>query len=289
MQRDLSVGIHLSETGAEAAFIQRRRQRVRRLAYAKAPGDQPFLDPVDPLALARTFKTLSKGLPKAARRADVPVLVSLPAPFVREDTLTFASFPDKIEEARNLVQMRMARETWAEADTISCTFQRLDKTDEGIRVLVRTMPLALRDEVEAAATAAGFHVTLLEGWSGLVLNQLSRAKLGDSGAFLWSDGRIWTLVCWSDATPEGFLESGWIEPVGKDVALKKIVRLVRSFQRSDELESIEFRVEAPELFFAALTALTALTAQQAAGDPKPVPAKLDGPPDFPAQRVAVWP
>ncbi len=281
MQGGLSLGIQLGRSGAEAALVHRAR-KARVLGAAAVQTSVSMLDPLDEAALATSFRALARQLPRAARRADVAVSVSLPDPLIREDVFDFAAFPEKDAEAAALVHQRAARETWAEADKICCSFQRLGAADGGARVLVRTMPRALRDAVEAAAGAAGFRVTQLDAWSGFLLRAMGRGKLPAAGAFLWADTQSWVLICWCDAQPEGFVESGTLSIETEDEVARKIVRLVRSYELARDLTDLQFAVEASERLMTRLSALTP------SGGTAPAPALLSGPRERPAERIAIW-
>ena len=160
------LGIALGRNGAEAALVLKGRRGPKVLGHALAASDAELLDPVDREALTSVFRDLVQRLPRLARRADVPLAVCLPEPMLTEDVLHFADFPAKADEAAQLVRARVMREAGeAKADPV-CSFDVIRRAEGDVAVRARSMPRRLRDAVEAAARAAGLHVTRLDGWAG---------------------------------------------------------------------------------------------------------------------------
>ncbi len=249
--RRTRLGIALTAEGSEAALVRMRGKRRKPKLLAGAQSDVALgrFDPKDPDIFARVFKELAKGLPHEARRADMPILVSLPDALVREDVLQFADFPEDANEAQDLIRMRLIRDGGGAFHDPVCTYQVIARGDQ-VTVRTRSIERSLRDVVEAGARAGGLHIWRMDGWFGFASVALD--GIAENGACVLSDGQSWSLACWASDTPEGFYESGWIGGSG-DALGERTTRLVQSFALRHKTKALTLVAAAPTVLLPQLS------------------------------------
>lgn len=244
------LGLWLHASGVEASLVRRRRrgwtedavQRIEESDLLEAQGRRA--------KLASTLSKCVSKLPRIARRADLSVAVALSDALVAEDVIKFADFPDAVAERAALVRHRVAREFGVPAEAIAVSHEVAAREADGVIVRARAMEAALRDDIEAAAAAAGLRPTRIDGWSGYASAAPDCASRA-SGAALWADGEGWTLLCWSPDDPAGFVQHG---PSDDDAAVD-ILRLVRSYGRAQSDAGEGLTVGAPQALTERLTSL----------------------------------
>jgi hypothetical protein len=239
-----SVGILLTEAGAEAVFLTRRRKGIRVLAGTRAEAPGPLWTG-DHSNLKPLFKKLAKSLPSDARRADVEHRVAVPDPLISEDRMVFRDLPKDEGEARELILWRIARERRRPAESLACAFQ-VERIEAGeARVLVRIADRAVVDAVLDAAGSVGFFPRRVDGWAGFGLNRAAHGSL--SGARLWSNGDWWTLMCWTDeGEGDALIHSEWIGGgLDTGATAEKATRLARSFALNAGVAKLRVDLEVP--------------------------------------------
>jgi hypothetical protein len=245
-----SLGIFLGRTGAEATFVEhRRRGAYTVLAQVRADAKGPLWSG-DYGGLRSLFRQLAKRLPGDARRADVSLQISLPDPLFSEDRLGFRELPDTLNEARELILWRVARELRKPVETLACAWQVEKIESDETRVLVRIIDRAILDAVTDAAGAAGFFASRIDGWSGFAMRQSNNAEVG---AWVWANGDWWSLMCWSRQKPENpaecetLVHSEWRdEDVPAQSVAEKISRLVRTFKLSNGAARLTVYLDLPQ-------------------------------------------
>lgn len=222
------LAIALGSSRSDAALVRLGGKLRAPKLLASAQTDVPIgqLDERDTSALKDSFRELARSLPTAAKRADVPLFVSLPEALVREDLLRFKEFPKSRQEAHELVLARVRRDAGFEDIDPVCSFERLAAA-EGVIIRARSIDRALRDRVEQAARSAGLHISRLEGWIGFL--RPAFAQIVRDGACLQSDGASWSLSCWSHDKQQSFSDSGWLA-YGDEHLQAKWLRQIQSFQ-----------------------------------------------------------
>ena len=238
------VGIFLGRDAARAVLAApgRRGRPPRVIASAEAPVD-PEAWGAAPERIAPTLAALARGLPSAARRADRPLAVALPDPPATEDRLSFRDLPSAPGELAELVRFRIARDHRRAASEIACAAQVEGPAEGGTEVLVRVLPRALVAAVEGAAHRAGFVPRRLDTWAGFALDEAARRAGGEAGAWLWSDGAWWALMCWARA--ETHLHAEW-RRAGDEAALAgKALRIAKSFALRCGLERLPTTLDLP--------------------------------------------
>lgn len=207
-------------------------------------------------SLGRAFLGCVKRLPRVARRADTPVVLALPDACVEEEVFKFAEFPKAKEEARSLVCHRMARETGDLPVDLAVSWDVLERAETHVSCRVRAMNASLRADIEGAAAKAGLRLARIDGWAGYACAEPA-LQSQPSGAAVWSDGRHWSLICWSDADPAGYCQTAPVTEPHSSAA--DIVRLSISYARANEIGAGPLSADVPQELAGAL----ALAAQAA--------------------------
>ncbi len=227
--RHLQLGFWLTDEALEAALIQPRRKGWKLLGQSVAKGEALLVPNGRRERLATAFQTAMKALPRVARRADMPAVLSVPEALVEEEVLAFAEFPSSKREAKALVSQRLARELGAVADDLAVSWETFAPANGEVTCRARAMSRSLRADIEAGAASAGLRLVRIDGWSGFASGA---PELGaePSGAAVWSDGTDWSLLCWQEGFPAGFCQSG--RSTDTDELAATVARLSLSFAKS---------------------------------------------------------
>ena len=272
------LAIALGSARSDAALVRLggKLRAPKLLASAQTGVPIGRLAEDDAPALGEVFRQLAKSLPTAAKRADVPLFVSLPEALVREALLHFKEFPKSHREAQELVLARVRRDASDEDFDPLCSFERLDDSD-GVVIRARSIDRARRDRVEQAACSAGFHISRLEGWIGFL--RPAFAQIVKDGACLQSDGASWSLSCWSHDKQHSFSDSGWLDH-GDEHLQAKWHRLMQSFQLRHSLPPLTLLILSP-------SELLPSVIPETVGETLPNDPRI-GPADLQARGVAIW-
>ena len=223
--RSGSLGILLTNGGAQASF--RRGQRAGGFfGTAFLPAARPLLEPFDPKRLSGILGLLAERLPKRARRIDVPVSIGVPDPLFLECAINFKAFPENEDEARALVEARVAKEYPNYQGGQVSAFQILANQADGVTVLIRTMKREVRDALDACAHEAGFNLRHLEGYCAFGGERTENGPVStDVSVRIAPDN--WFVECVANDGKTFFSQAGWMGEWREDASL--ILRLIRTF------------------------------------------------------------
>lgn len=239
----LQLGFWLTENALEAALIRPRRRGWKLVGQATAKGDGLLEAEGRRDRLAKAFQTVMKGLPRVARRADVPAALGIPDALVEEEVLVFADFPSAAGEARALVSQRMARELGTLADELTVSWETFGASRGEVTCRARAMGRSLCRDIEASASLTGLRLVRIDGWSGFA-SCAPELAAEPSGAAVWSNGTDWSLICWHENAPAGFCESGRSSNAEEIAAT--VARLSLSFARRVEAGPGKLIVSVPQ-------------------------------------------
>ena len=275
----LKLGVVLSRHAVEAALVRSRtgQMRGKTLFHARHGGDDDLLVAGSEAALRSAFGALSRGLPRAARRADIPMNVAIPDALVAEDVFRFSDFPEDQRHALDLVRARVAREHGCEPAARVCSLDLVNRTDGQVQVRSRSMERDLRDRIEHSARAAGFHAARIDGWAGYISRALPEATA--PATYLWSDEESWCLLCAGGQDPIGFSDSGWIDG-REDAVARRALRVSHSFARTANT--------APALAADPVSLVTGLSRLGSTGIEPVDTSDLAGGTRNPAAQIAIW-
>ena len=239
------LGFWLQDHALDAALVMPGRRGLKTLGQVSAAGMGLLTAEDRTQHLRHAFVRCLKGLPRAARRADTPAVLALPDVHVEEEILAFADVPNSQSEATALMSHRMARETGDLPGDLAVSWERLGQDDKGETICrVRAMNAFLRNDIEIAAARAGLRLTRIDGWSGYASGAPS-LQSHQAGAAVWSNGTDWSLICWSNADPAGFCQSGRVGDAG---SAADIVRLSISYARSLGIDAGPLSADVPDDF-----------------------------------------